>query len=292
MSAHHFKRYARMNSASRIHGSILVALASVAFLFAGAAVADAGDERVEGVGPLPQGLFVDVDKAAFQRGEFVARDGTRIRYRLLAPLSAETGKHYPLVVQLHSSGGVGSDNETQLERPALSWAMPAIRERYPAWVLVPQFEQRSANYDSPDVPTVAVASPAVPAMLELVEEVAKQYAVDRDRIYAVGFSMGGSTAWLSAAARPKMFAAIVPISAVAPANDAAKALTKMPVWAMHGDADNENPIDADRRLVAAIRSHGGRQVRLREYVGLDHRLPADFYPGEWWRDWLFAQRRH
>jgi len=280
-----------MGSASRIHGLFLAVWALIALSTTGAAAAGTVDERVENVGPLARGLFDGVDKAGFQRDEFIARDGTRLRYRLLAPLSPDAGRRYPLVVQLHSSGGVGSDNETQLERPALSWAMPSIRERYRAWVLVPQFEQRSANYDSPDAPTYAVAAPALPAMLELVEHVATQHAVDRDRIYAVGFSMGGSTAWLSAAARPKLFAAIVPISAVAPGNDAAKALAKVPVWAMHGDADTENPIGADRRLVAAIRSQGGEQVRLREYVGLDHRLPADFYPGEWWRDWLFAQRR-
>lgn len=269
----------------------LVALV-LAVLVTGAARIGAGDERVEGIGPLARGLFTAVDTADFQRGEFIAHDGTRLRYRLLSPLSAEPGKRYPLVVQLHSSGGVGSDNEKQLERPALSWAMPPMRERYRAYVLVPQFEQRSANYDSPDAPTYAVASPLLPSMLELVEHVARRNAVDRDRIYAVGFSMGGSTAWLSAAARPKVFAAIVPIGAVAPGNEVAKALTGVPVWAMHGDADTENPIGADRRLIIQIRSLGGERVRLREYVGLDHQLPADFYPGEWWRDWLFAQRRN
>jgi len=273
------------NAAALLLGVLMIATA------AQAARAGSGDERVEGVGPLARGLFDAVDRADFTRGEFIARDGTRIRYRLLAPLTVEPGTRYPLVVQLHSSSGVGSDNERQLERPALSWAMPAMRERYRAYVLVPQFEQRSANYDVPDAPTSAMASPSVPAMLELVEHVAKQQAVDRDRIYAVGFSMGGSTAWLSAAARPDLFAAIVPIGAVAPANDAASALAAVPVWAMHGDADTENPITADRRLVASIRSRDGRHVRLREYVGLDHQLPADFYPGQWWRDWLFAQRR-
>lgn len=260
-----------------------------ALVLAGAARAGSGDEHVENVAPLARGLFNAVDKADFQRDEFVAHDGTRIRYRMLAPLSVEPGKRYPLVVQLHSSSGVGSDNEKQLERPALSWAMPAIRERYRAYVLVPQFEQRSANYDSPDAPTRAEASPALPAMLELVEQVASRHEVDRDRIYAVGFSMGGSTAWLSAAARPDLFAAIVPISGVAPGNEAAKALIGVPAWVMHGDADTENPIAADRRLVARIRSMGGGHVRLREYAGLDHQLPADFYPGQWWRDWLFGQ---
>ena len=276
----------------RQSGSALMALALIVLANVGVAHAASGDERVEGVGPLARGVFDAVDTAQFERHDFVARDGTRIRYRLLPPLSPEPGKPYPLVVQLHSSGGVGADNEKQLERPALSWAMPEIRARYRAWVLAPQFDRRSANYDSPDAPAYAMASPAVPAMLELVEDIAKHDAVDRNRIYAVGFSMGGSTAWLSAAARPELFAAIVPIGAIAPADDAAPSLGKVPVWAMHGVADTENPIAADRRLVARIRSLGGDHVRLREYVGLEHRLPADFYPGLWWRDWLFAQRRN
>ena len=60
---------------------------------------------------------------------------------------------------------------------------------------------------------------------------------------------------------------------------------------LHGDADTENPIDSDRAMVAAIRAAGGRQVRLRSYVGLQHLPPGDLVPGDWWRDWLFAQHR-
>ena len=60
---------------------------------------------------------------------------------------------------------------------------------------------------------------------------------------------------------------------------------------LHGDADSENPIDSDRAMVAAIRAAGGRQVQLRSYVGLQHLPPGDLVPGDWWRDWLFAQHR-
>ncbi|UNK48433.1 prolyl oligopeptidase family serine peptidase [Lysobacter sp. S4-A87] len=250
-----------------------------------------GDEIILGVGPLSRDTLAAASTDAFERGEFVASDGTRIRYRLLVPLDGKRGKRYPLVLQLHSSGGIGSDNAAQIERMPLTWAMPDVRRRYPAYVLVPQFEQRSANYDSPTHPQSAVASPALAAALELVEHVASQRPVDRQRIYAAGFSMGGSATWLAAAARPDLFAAIVPVSGIAPADDTARALLDTPAWVLHGNADSENPIDADRRLIAAIRTLGGSKVRLREYDGLDHRLPADIYPGHGWREWLFSQRR-
>ena len=45
------------------------------------------------------------------------------------------------------------------------------------------------------------------------------------------------------------------------------------------------------RESAAIHAAGGRQARLREYAGLKHQPPGDMLPGEWWRDWLFAQHR-
>ena len=44
-------------------------------------------------------------------------------------------------------------------------------------------------------------------------------------------------------------------------------------------------------MVVAIRAAGGRHVHLRSYVGLQHLPPGDLVPGDWWRDWLFAQHR-
>ncbi|HEY5804351.1 MAG TPA: PHB depolymerase family esterase [Lysobacter sp.] len=256
-----------------------------------ASLAACADEVIRDVGPMARGAVAAANADDFAGGEFVGSDGTHLRYRLLPPLDAKRGQRYPLVLQLHSSGGIGNDNSAQLERLALSWAMPDVRRRYQAYVLVPQFEQRSANYDSPTHPQSAVASPALDVTLELVEHLAAKRPVDRQRIYAMGFSMGGSAAWLAAARRPALFAAIVPVAGIAPTDDAAKALLAMPAWVLHGNADTENPIDADRRLIAAIRAQGGNLVRLREYEGLEHQLPADAWPGDWWRDWLFSQRR-
>ena len=51
-----------------------------------------------------------------------------------------------------------------------------------------------------------------------------------------------------------------------------------------------------RRRVVTPRPTGtlalpGDMARLREYAGLKHQPPGDMLPGEWWRDWLFAQHR-
>lgn len=248
-------------------------------------------ERVAGIPALDRSQVAQLDTSVFTSGQFVATDGASLSYRLLSPAHIEPGKRYPLVLQLHSSGGIGQDNQAQLDGMAKGWALPENRARYPAFVLVPQFAVRSANYDDPQVPRSAQASPALTTAMALIDDLAARLPVDADRIYATGFSMGGSAAWLSPVLRPGRFAAIVPISGIAPADADAQALTSLPILVMHGDADSENPIDSDRRLVATLQALGNQQVRLREYVGLAHMPPGDTLPGQAWRDWLFAQRR-
>lgn len=248
-------------------------------------------ERVAGIAPLPKDAVASVDTSSFETGRFIASDGSVLPYRLLRPPTVEAGKRYPLVLQFHGSGGIGTDNLSQLDRLARSWALPAVRERHPAYVLVPQFPIRSANYGPAAPDQASEAAPALKAALELARAFAAAHPVDTVRVYAVGFSMGGSAAWWAPILDPALFAASVPISGIAPCDAHAAALRDLPLLIMHGDADLENPITADRRFFAALQTAGAGHVRFREYSGLAHQLPDDIQPGYAWRDWLFQQRR-
>lgn len=269
---------------------ILIVLACAALA---ACASHAGVEIVRDAPPLDRSQVARITADDFATADFVSADGTPLAYRLLAPQRIETGRLYPLVVQLHNSGGIGTDNRAQIEKDASAraWALPGVRADYPAFVLAPQFSERSANYDDPKTPHAAFAAPQLSAALELIDAFVAAHPVDPQRIYVTGFSMGGSSAWLAALARPGFFAAAVPVGAIAPDRAQAAALARLPILALHGDADTENPIASDREMIAAIRAAGGRRARLREYAGLEHQPPGDFIPGRWWRDWLFAQRR-
>jgi predicted peptidase len=249
-------------------------------------------DAINSAAPMARDVVASVEPSVFGQETFKASNGILLPYRILTPMNPEPGVRYPLVLQLHGSGGIGTDNLQQLDRLAKSWAMPDIRARYSAYVLVPQFPVRSANYGPPSPDQYAEHSTALIAALELVEKFAREKSVDSARMYALGFSMGGSAAWLAPTLRPNLFAAIMPISGIAPKNESADVLRDLPIWAMHGNADTENPILADLRLTTMIRKRGGQRIFFREYQGLDHQLSADLYPGFWWRNWLFAQRRH
>jgi predicted peptidase len=128
----------------------------------------------------------------FAAATFAAHDGTQLPYRLLQPLAPVPGIRYPLVLQLHGSGAIGTDNRAQIGAFSNGWLLPEARRAFPAFVLVPQFPSRTVEY-----PAVADPSrlrsrslPPLATVFALVEHVVQQFPVDRNRIYITGFSMG------------------------------------------------------------------------------------------------------
>ena len=69
-------------------------------------------------------------------------------YRLFRP---ETAGSVPLVLYLHGSGGLGSDNRKQLGLGNIFgtrvWLLPENQERFPCYVVAPQTDRGWARYD-------------------------------------------------------------------------------------------------------------------------------------------------
>lgn len=226
----------------------------------------------------------------FAPHRFVAKDGTTLPYRLLAPAELKPGQRYPLVLQLHGSGAIGTDNEGQIGALSNGWLSPEFRKQYPAFVLVPQFPSRTVEY-----PAVANASQLrsqptalLASVYDLVDALAKEFPVDRSRIYVVGFSMGASTALQAIIAHPDWFAAVM---AIAPVPPDTSGLPSTPILILHGDRDTENPFVVSRAWFDDMTRRGARNLEFRAYPGLQHELPPDVPSGTWWRDWLFSKQR-
>jgi predicted peptidase len=196
------------------------------------------------------------------------------------------------VLVLHGSGAIGSDNQAQLDSFATSWALPQVMAEFPAYVVVPQFPARTADYrPGPDGVLQSHANPPLRMALALVEELAARYRIDRRRIYVTGFSMGASGTWQALLARPGLFAAAVPIAGIAPPRAEAVRLKDVPLLIAHGDADTENPPISDLAMIKALRSAGNQRVQLLMYAGLEHDIAPEMSYGRWWRAWLFQQTR-
>jgi predicted peptidase len=240
---------------------------------------------------------IAAEKAAFQTAELRAVSGITLPYRLLLPADVTAGVRYPLVLMLHGSDVIGTDNFSQLSRLAPSWASPRLRKEFPAYVVAPQFPARSANYETSKEDNMVFSQAGEPlgAALELIDYLVKNYPIDQDRIYIVGFSMGASSGWHAMLNRPKLFAGAVLMSGTPPKRSRAVELADVPILMTHGNVDPQNPLEPDRLMFASIQKAGGTKARFREYDNLPHAVPPDVLAvgpeGDWWRLWLFAQRR-
>jgi poly(3-hydroxybutyrate) depolymerase len=229
---------------------------------------------------------------AWQARTFQGSDGVRIAYRLLPPENPRPGRRYPLVVVFHGSGEIGTDNEIHLTRLARAWARPEIRRAYPAYVLAPQMPERSANYTAgPEAPGRSMV-PGRPlfATLELIDQLRAELAVDSSRVYAIGFSMGASTLFAALGLRPELFAAAIPVAGVPDAGQAER-VARTPLWIIHGNSDEENPIGPDRAFYPVVSAMEGARVTFWEYDGGEHRVPAELLAGDVFARWLWAHRK-
>src|SRR5262249_43932443 len=123
----------------------------------------------------------------------------------------------------------------------------------------------------------------------LLDGIQAEYAVDPDRIYLNGVSMGGHATWALAIAEPERFAAIVPICALGDPS-AVCAITHVPAWVFHGERDDIVSVERSREMVEALRACGG-SVWYTTYPDLGHDSWTRTYANPRLFPWLLAQRR-
>jgi predicted peptidase len=211
------------------------------------------------------------------------QDGITLQYRLLSPPRVIPGQRYAMLVVFHGSGAIGTDNTAQIGPLAKSWATAERRAQYPVYVLIPQFSTRSAEYANGS----SHATPALHAALALVEQMKRELPVDASRVYALGFSMGGSAVWNALALKPRLFSRAAVVAGV-PNRDALARLGDTQLLLVHGDADTENPYAAAR---AAYEAADPSRVEFWRYEGLAHEFPQELIATPRLAEWLFATSR-
>ena len=122
-----------------------------------------------------------------------------------------------------------------------------------------------------------------------VEDVVKEFPIDKNRMYLTGISMGGYGSWDLAVRQPDRWAAVVPICGGGNPEKASK-VVRVPVWAVHGDADPAVPVEESRKMIAAIKAAGG-DPKYTEYPGVAHDSWTQTYADPTGVvAWMFEQR--
>jgi predicted peptidase len=203
-----------------------------------------------------------------------ASGNARLRFLLYLPeaYGKDASRRWPLLLYLHGAGQRGTDL-TMVRRGVLP-KMLAERRDFPFVVLAPQCAGEFWDL----------------RLLEgLVELTRKQYAVDPDRVYATGYSMGGYGSFDLATARPDLFAAILPICGGGDPSRAC-ALKGVPVRAYHNRGDPIVSLYESRRMVDAIRACGG-DATLTVYLVEGHDAWTATYKNPEVFEWLLKQKK-
>jgi predicted peptidase len=209
--------------------------------------------------------------------EFSKTVTTKVHGRFLLFLPKEYGKtvkKWPLIMFLHGSGERGKDLEL-------------VKKHGPPKMVESQ----------PDFPFIVV-SPQAPAgsgwspveLNALLDEVIQHVAVDTDRMYLTGLSMGGYGTWAFAVEYPDRFTAIAPVCGAGDTDRACR-LKNVPIWAFHGAKDDVVPVRDDQEMVDAVKACGG-DVRFTVYPDAGHDAWTETYANPELYQWFLAHKKH
>ena len=142
---------------------------------------------------------------------------------------------------------------------------------------------------SPQCPEGDWWTEKVEVLINLVDDIAARYKVDKKRIYLTGLSMGGYGTWALASAYPERFAAIAPICGGG-SRIMSLRLKDIPIWVFHGGKDTVVPLEESEEMVNAIRKRGG-DVKFTIYPDAGHDSWTESYNNQELYDWFLEHRK-
>ena len=255
-------------------------------------VIESNEDETESEFILAPDLIRKFDALHVQTLSAQSNDASKLKARLLKPEKIDEGKSYPLIVSLHGAGERGNDNQQQLKYLPLQMTESPWKEKYPCFLLAPQCP-REMYWSSPALSADFPENKnriLLDHVHQMVLDVSRNYPVDQQRIYITGYSMGGFGTWSMIARYPETFAAAVPICGGGKTETVSHFL-QMPIWVVHGDADQIIPVTASREMVDALHKAGGSPI-YKELHGVNHNSWTPAYQDQsGMLTWLFKQRK-
>lgn len=201
----------------------------------------------------------------------------RLNYLLFLPkgYGSDPKQKWPLILFLHGMGERGDDLELVKKH-----GIPKIVE---------QKEDFPFIAVSPQCPAYSFWTAELESLNALLDEIVAKYAVDTDRIYLTGLSMGGYGTWALAMAYPERFAAIAPICGGGDPKNIS-VLKDVPAWVFHGAKDTLVPPEESEKMVNALKGAGG-DVLFTLYPDADHDSWTVTYDNPELYEWFLKHSR-
>ena len=244
-------------------------------------------------------ISVMAQDSLYQKKIFVRQNDT-LAYRILYPKNYDRTKSYPVVLFLHGAGERGSDNEKQLIHGSKLFASEKVRTEFPSIVIFPQCKNDSYwsnvqinreklplaltfDYTREETKDLSMA-------IALTKQIIKTEAVDKNRVYIAGLSMGGMGTFEAVYRYPKLFAAAAPICGGGDAVHYNKKAARVPFWIFHGESDNVVAPEYSRIMFKKIQEFS-KKVKYTEYPGVMHNSWDNVFAEPEFLSWLFAHSK-
>jgi len=182
---------------------------------------------------------------------------------------------YPMIVFLHGAGERGDD----LEKVKIH-GIPKIAmtdSTFPFIVLAPQCPENGWWTEYSD------------DLNGLIDDIIDRHAVDTNRIYLTGLSMGGFGTWDMAIRYPHRFAAIAPVCGGS-LPILAHRIQHLPVWAFHGVKDPVVPVAFSEEMVKKLQSLNA-PVKITLYPEAGHDSWSATYSNPELYQWFLSQKK-
>ncbi|MFJ4782210.1 alpha/beta hydrolase-fold protein [Streptomyces sp. NPDC088794] len=175
--------------------------------------------------------------------------GRTLRYNLFIPKGHDRRKRYPLVLFMHDASVVNVATEGPLVQGlgAVCWAGPEDQARHECFVLAPE-------YGSVVVDDTYVPSSLFDATANLVEAVTEKYAIDENRRYTTGQSMGAMMSLGLNIKYPDLFAAAYIVAGQWP-SDVAAPLADKKLWIVVSQ-DDDKAFPGENAITQVIKDQG------------------------------------
>ena len=190
---------------------------------------------------------------------------------LYLPDNYKEVEELPLVMFLHGKSLSGDSLEMVLRYGTIDALLRG--RRIDAIVAAPQTPEEPWDPDK---------------VMNLYNWLDNHYKVDTNRFYVLGMSMGGWGTLNVASKYPNKIAAAMAMCGGLPHNEVC-GLTTLPLWIIHGTADELTPVACSDRVVDSMRSCGDTSRLIYDRLeGENHgRLARIFYLRQTY-DWLFS----
>ncbi len=177
----------------------------------------------------------------------------------------------PLVVFLHGASLCGNN----LDRVRRYGTIDAIEKgrKLDAYVIAPQNPGGAWKPEK---------------IMKIIDWVGDNHNLDYDRVYVIGMSLGGYGTIDLVATYPDEIAAAMAFCGGGSVSDLS-GLAEVPLWIVHGTADNAVSVSQSDKVVNAVKATGDASRLIYNRVpGMNHAQPARFLYMQESYDWLMS----